>query len=108
MAGSNGPKPVALFNVYGRYLVVIRPVVVARAAGEEARVQSRSDNEGYILVADRRENLVDRVAMIDQRILRSAQTDVEIGDLYGAKDRFRPVHADAPGFDDPFLAHACQ
>src|ERR1700730_19477331 len=49
--------------------------------------------------------MVERVLVVDQRILRGEQADIWVCDIQQLHDRFRPVHAEAPALDDPFLAH---
>src|SRR6202163_2926545 len=49
--------------------------------------------------------MVERILVVDQRILRGEQADIRVCDVQQLHDRFRPVHAEAPALDDPFLAH---
>src|SRR3984893_18623248 len=49
--------------------------------------------------------MVERVLVVDQRILRGEQADIRVCDVQQLHDRFRPVHAEPPALDDPFLAH---
>jgi hypothetical protein len=52
-----------------------------------------------------RENMVERVLVVDKRILRGKQADIRVCNVQQLHDRFRPVHAEAPALDNPFLAH---
>jgi hypothetical protein len=50
-------------------------------------------------------NMVERVVVVDHRILRGEQADIRVCHVQQLHDRFRRVHAEAPALDDPFLAH---
>ena len=50
-------------------------------------------------------NEVERVLVVDQRVLRGEQADIRVCDFQQFHDRFRPVHAEAPALDGPFLTH---
>src|SRR5882672_2751644 len=95
----------ALFDDRLRDLVVFLAVIVPLTAADEAGVERRTNHERNALGARGRKNMVERVLVVDQRILGSEQADIWVCDVQQFHDRFRPVHAEAPALDGSFLPH---
>src|SRR6185295_3438928 len=76
--------------------------------GDEAGVERRADYKLYVALTRRGKDVVERVRMVDQRILRGQQAHVWIGFLHDAKDGLGRVHADAPALDHSLLPHPRQ
>src|ERR1700716_142020 len=64
---------IALFDDRLRDLVVFLAVIVPRTAADEAGIERRTHHERNALVARGRENMAERVLVVDQRILRGEQ-----------------------------------
>ena len=56
----------------------------------------------------RRKHLIERILMVDQRILRRQKTYIRICNFEQAHDWFRRVDADPPAFDQSLFPHASQ
>ena len=63
------------------------------------------DTEAYVTLTSDRENVVQCVSVVDQRILRCEQAHVGIGLLHHTKNRLWGVHADSPRLDNALFAH---
>ena len=63
-------QPFALFDDLRRDLLVFLAVIEPLTAADEAGVERRTHHEGNALGTSRRENMLERVLVVDQRILR--------------------------------------
>src|SRR5215469_11724969 len=98
----------AFLNECGRNPIGLFPVVVSGTTRDETSVERRTDHKGYVLGPGSGEHLVQRVLVVDQRVLRSQKTYIRIGNFQQPHDRFRRVDTDPPSLDQALLAHACQ
>src|SRR6476646_4900733 len=69
-------QPLSLLDVLARNVPGRLAIVVARAAGDEASVQRRADHELHVALTRHGKDVVERVRMVDQRILRGEQAYV--------------------------------
>src|SRR5580698_3849331 len=83
----NRTQPSALLDGLSRNLIIILAIIEARAAADEAGVERRSDDKGYSALARLRKDLMQRILVIDQRILTRQETDVRIGDIHQLQNR---------------------
>src|SRR5258706_7374208 len=94
-------QPLSLLDVLAGNVPGRLAIVVARAAGDEAGVERRADHKLHVALTRHGKDVVERVRMVDQRVLRREQAHVRIGLLHDAKDGFGRVHTDAPALMIP-------
>jgi hypothetical protein len=84
-----------------------------RRSGESKWIKQRIRQRAqitklYIALTRHGKDVVERMRMVDQRILRREQTHVRIALLHDSKDGLGRVHADTPALNDPLLPHPRQ
>src|SRR6267143_4389695 len=106
--GGHRAQLLSLFDEFAWDVPGSLSVVVTRTAGDESRVQRRADHEFDVTLSRHGKDAVERVGMVDQRVLGCEQTYVGVRLLHDPEDRFGRVHTDAPALDDPLRLHAGQ
>src|ERR1700756_1093385 len=108
MIGRDFTQFPAFLNIGGWNLIGVLSVVVPRTARYESGIKRRPDHEGDVLLSCGWEDIIQRVLVIDQRILRGQKAYIRISHLENSQNGFRPVYAKAPALDDALFAHAGQ
>src|SRR6267142_1017204 len=108
MIGRNFTQSFAFLNIGGGDLVGVLSVVVPRTARYEAGIKRRPDHQRDVLSPYRWEDVIERVLVIDQRILRGQKAYIRISHLENLQNRFRPVYTQSPALDNALFAHASE
>src|SRR5712664_884819 len=104
--GGHRAQLLSLFDVFARDVPGILSVVVTRTAGDESCIERRADHEFDVTLSRHGKDAVERVGMVDERVLGGEQTYVWVRLLHDPEDRFGRVYTDAPALDDPLRLHA--
>src|SRR4029450_4576610 len=108
MLGRNVTQCLAFLNIGDGDLVGVLSVVVPRTARYESGVKRRPDHQRDVLLPYHWENVIERVLVVDQRILRGQKAHVRISHLENSQNRFRSVYTQSPTLDDALFAHASE
>ncbi len=95
----DGADAIALAQHGGVDDGIVVGIHVLRLAGEEAVAERRADHHAVAMRPQRRKHRLDRVVVVDQRILTGHQVEIGIGIFHASEDRLGTVHAHAPCLD---------
>src|SRR6266404_3173942 len=108
MIGRDVTQFLAFLNIGSGNFVGVLSIVVPRTARYESGIKRRPDHQRDVLLPYRWEDVIERVLVIDQRILRGQKAYICISDLENSQNGFRPVYTQSPPLDDALVAHASE
>src|SRR5947209_18463281 len=106
MIDRNVTQFLAFLNIDGGDLVGVLSVVVPRTARYESGIKRRPDHQRDVLLPYRWEDVIERVLVVDQRILRGQKAYIRISQLNNLQNGFRPVYTQSPALNNASLANA--